>query len=266
MRALSSWVKLPPTGRRHSHAGLDLHYPMPCSKPLISGMPNPGGSSYIKTSLRLSSRLKFYHPKLTLSSIPRRANRCPHSEVVIKRKYFACIFCGVPLLLCGCWYHHLAPFGLSCQLHLLLVAYWYNNIGKVLLFTLFFRVFWLRKSGISPVRQPYCVFLPHLLLQMWWKLYFLLVCSTREFCSICTQIMTNLVSLPLVLSFCRWHSSLFIKEFWDHFLPKGRQKIEQIKSIQAVSKPEMMRSIQFNHQSAVISELFSNHLCKQFDP
>jgi hypothetical protein len=28
----------------------------------------------------------------------------------------------------------------------------------------------------------------------------------------------------------------------------------------------MMRSIQFNHQSAVISELFSNHLCKQFGP
>jgi cytochrome b subunit of formate dehydrogenase len=68
-------------------------------------------------------------------------------------------FCGVPLLLCGCWYH-LAPFGLSCHLHLLLVAYRYNNIGKVVFFPLFFHVFWSGKSGIiSPVRQPYCVFL-----------------------------------------------------------------------------------------------------------
>jgi hypothetical protein len=93
------WV--PPRGRGHSHAGLDLHYPMPCSKPLILGMPNPGGSSNIKTSLRLSSRLKFYHPKLTLSSTARQADRCPHSEVVIKRKYFACIF--VEFLCCFVW-------------------------------------------------------------------------------------------------------------------------------------------------------------------
>jgi len=55
------WV--PPTGKGHSHAGLDLHYPMPCSKPLISGMPNPGGSSYIKTSLKVKFKTQVLSPK-----------------------------------------------------------------------------------------------------------------------------------------------------------------------------------------------------------
>ncbi len=124
-------------------------------------------------------------------------------------------------VLCGCWYH-LAPFGLSCDLHLLLVACRYNNIGKVFFLSsvLWCVLVWKVWYKSSQAGQPCCVFLPHLLLQMRGMLYFMLVCSTREFCSICTSIMTNLVSL----AFADGTRPYSLKSFEIIFFQRGDRK------------------------------------------
>lgn len=113
------------------------------------------------------------------------------------------------MLLCGCWYH-LAPFGLSCDLHLLLVACRYNNIGKVFFFPLFFGVFSSGKSGISPVRQGNrVVFFASSIASNAGDVIFY-ACLLYK--GILLHLYTNYDQFG-VISFCRWHPSIFIKEF-----------------------------------------------------